>query len=187
MHIDGLKGSVKLEKNELLRSEKEGFSLVELIVVIALMALLVGLAALSVSLLSASDSKGLASHVNDSLTELKSLNESNGGMFFLHIYKKSDGFYAKIDEKGAYGVPTSNEGATRLGSESLKLEATFAAGASSEITGDSNVLLGVRKKDGSFWNPALPTSVVKSFEIKNGDNLEYKVILAEDTGLHYIE
>ena len=178
-------------KKELFRCrEREGFSLVEMIVTIALMAILIGLASLSISLLSASDTKALASHINDSLSELKSVNESNDGIYFLHIYKSSDGFFAKIDENGHYGVPTNNDGATRLGAANLKVEAVFAAGSSSEITGTSNILLGVKKKDGSFWNPDGATAghpVVKKIEISDGGDTEHTVTIAKDTGLHYLD
>ena len=173
-----------MKENSVMGREREGFSLVELIVTIALMVIFVGLAALSIGLLTASDSKGLASHFIECLTDLKADSEQNSGPRYLHVYKSTDGFYAIYDDKknGTFTIPSDNSGAKKIGSANLKMNASFAAGADAEITGNAVVTVGIKKKDGSF-----DTDTPRYVEIEKDGVVEYRVVLARDTGLHYID
>ncbi len=168
------------------RREREGYSLVELIVVIALMALLVGLAALSIGLLTASDSKGLASHINDGLTDLKAMTESNSGPYYMHIYRSADGYYVKYDTSPSFTVPSDDEDSTKLGSKNLGLEWVDASGNINSVATGDHFDVCMQKKDGAYRDTANNDAPAK-IQILDEGAVEFTVVLAKDTGLHYVE
>ncbi|MBO6108192.1 MAG: prepilin-type N-terminal cleavage/methylation domain-containing protein [Eubacterium sp.] len=178
-----MKGSDEVKERRYL--SRAGFSLVELIIAIAILTVFVGGAALSLTLLRNADTRGLASGINDSLTDLKALTESHKGPYYMHIYKTDDGFYANYSEAAsggavAFTVPTDTSGDKRLGASTMTVKADIS-GSDVEITGDTYVTVSIQKKDGAY------KMAPETFYIYNGARLDYKVILAMDTGLHYME
>lgn len=73
-----------------------GFSLVELLVIIAIMSILVGGLSVSVSLLFSRDAYQAAKKIDDMLTETRMLAMSRSGDYFLEVTKESDEYKAKI-------------------------------------------------------------------------------------------
>ena len=76
-------------KNRLLFNEKNdrGYSLVELIVVISIMAIMVGLLSLGISVMFSKDAEAVAKAIDDELSEARMLSMSKSGKFemVLHI------------------------------------------------------------------------------------------------------
>ena len=67
---------------------------------------------------------------------------------------------------------------TRLGAPSLTVQTDTG------VLGESGydvITVSVLKKDGSY------DMAPKYFNVLSGDRLDYKVILAKDTGVHYLE
>lgn len=155
--------------------KREAFSLIELIIAIAILVIFVGGATLSLSLLRSADTRGLASGVNDSLTDLKALTESHKGPYYLHLYRNDDGYYANYSDSETFDVDSAS-GDELIGSGALNLQYD-----STDMSAGDYVTITIRKKDGSYgMAPA-------EFTVLNGTTAEYKVVLAKDTGLHYME
>ncbi|MBO4396689.1 MAG: prepilin-type N-terminal cleavage/methylation domain-containing protein [Eubacterium sp.] len=189
--------------------QRDGFSLVELIITIAVMAILIGILSLSVSLMNSADTRGLANGINDSLTDLKSLTESHEGPYYLHIYKKDSGFYANFGDTVDFTVPDDPGDDERLGKATMKVELEDSVTTTTpKVDGDGNPVLGsdgtqevestttttkreleedqvttikIKKKDGSY------EIAPSAFSVTREGNADYKVILAKDTGIHYVE
>ena len=164
---------------------KPGFSLMELIIVIAIMAILASGAAFSISLLRSSDIKGLASEINSSFTTLRSENMAKKELSYLHIYYYEDDYYIEISKNP---VPSMDESGRRIGIGS----------ASVKLKGETDILLGsglnnslsfcINKKDGSFVPKVNDTEMKAASEIEvYSDTLSYTIVLVRDTGRHYIE
>ncbi|MBR6230262.1 MAG: prepilin-type N-terminal cleavage/methylation domain-containing protein [Eubacterium sp.] len=159
------------------RQMREGFSLIELVIAIAILAIFVGITSLSVALLRSADTKGLANGINNSLTDLKAKTESHTGPYYLHIYKNDNGFYANFSDKPDFaGAAAGDE---RLGAASM----TVSADSGDKISGSTVCTVQIRKKDGAYVMGPKSLSVSKSED----SPAEYIVKLAKDTGLHYIE
>ena len=145
---------------------RDGFSLVELIITIAIMAVMVGGAALSIGLLRSADTQGLASGINSSLTDLKAYSESQRGPIYLCIYKvDGDGYYAHFGFPDPTGVSTDKpqdfdgtkkDGDHKLGSDSMTVKVVYPAGTyppddEIELTdGGDFAAIQIQKKDGAY-------------------------------------
>lgn len=159
------------------RQMREGFSLIELVIAIAILAIFVGITSLSVAMLRSADTKGLANGINNSLTDLKSKTESYTGPCYLHIYKTDNGFYANFSTEPDFaGAVTGDE---RLGAASM----TVSADSGDEISGSTVCTVQIRKKDGAYVMGPTSLSVSKGED----SPVEYIVKLVKDTGLHYVE
>lgn len=181
-----MKGSDSVKNKRM--TKKAGFSLIELIIVIAIMAIFVGIATLSIGLIRSADTRGLASAINDSLTDLKSYTESHKGPYHMFIYKIDDsGFYSHFQEGADFTVPSGPaDGDKRLGMATLKVEFTEVDEVAhtetvKTIEGGDYAIFRIQKKDGSYL------IAPKSLSVYKGSTCDFKVLLTKATGLHYVE
>ena len=175
--------------------KREGFSLIELIIAIAILTIFVGGTALSISLLRSADTKGLANGINNSLTDLKAMTEAHRGPFYLHIYKAGNGYYACYNSSPTFTDddkdPDNHE---NIGSEALNVTVSYDGVVTHEVVLDEStpVTLAIQKKDGAYIDVKDSTDTVispvpKYFVVLNGTDRDYQVFLAKNTGLHYID
>lgn len=149
-----------------LRSNDRGFSLVELIVVIAIMAVLLGVMALSLNLLMGTEAKQACSKLDGQLNEVKTSAMSRyDETLKLKYYSKADtdaetGVDNGIDKPGYYAVkdittltkpaddnPTAIEKSVgaenrRIGSDRVKITVINDSGISNVIKSDSQTGVG---------------------------------------------
>ncbi len=184
MEGDVMINTVYNKQNDHLR---KGFSLIELIIAIAILAIFVGVVSLSVGLIRSADTKGLASHINDSLTDLKAITEAHTGPYYLHIYKDDGAYWKYYDSSSTFVKPASNASENRLGPDSMGVIINDSSGSRllDDASSDS-VTVSIKKKDGSY-NTGVPVSMDVHRASDGSGTADYRVIISEKTGLHYLE
>lgn len=167
----------------------EGFSLVELIIVIAIMAILTGGIALGLNVLRSADSKKLANQLNSGFTTLRSENMAKDKQSYMHLYWQDGSYYLEMSDKTE---PSRDGSATKIGSGSVSV--AFKGKNDVTLTSGSALALsfGMKKKDGSFiekvTNDTNDTELKATSEIVvSSDTAEYTIVLVRDTGRHYLE
>ena len=179
-----------------LREDKMGFSLVELIIVIAIVAILSGGVALGLGLTRSPHSLSLANALNTSFADLRSENQAKAGRTYMNLYRLSDGYYVQFTEKDPLtSVPATGEDGKKIGNKDCVIRLSGG-------TFDSTYVYSftMEKKDGSFgssykkskggtssnvsYHSSGATEI--SVMLENG-NSPHKVILVTTTGRHYTE
>lgn len=156
---------------------REGFSLVELIIVIAIMGTLVGLTAYGFGYMKLADAKGLANGINSGLSELKSESMAKNEPVYMHLFERDGSYFLYYSDNSACDT---DEDGKNLGSSqmSIKLDGT-------ELGAGGTKSFHIRKKDGAF--EAVGGEEPPSEIEVSSDSYLYKIVLVKDTGRHYIE
>lgn len=158
----------------MLKKSKDGFSLVELIIVIAIMAVLTGLTALGIGFMSAGDSRGVASEIDSCLSELKSQAMAKNKPVYMHLYQHDGRYFVEYAETDSI---TPNGKGEDIGNGAVSVVTSDGV----DVTGNTVVTFAIRKKDGAFTMG--PASITVSAD--NGS--KYIVYLVKDTGKHFVE
>ena len=139
--------------------ERDGFSLMEMIIVIAILGMITGGIAVTYNMVRSADVKGMAYDIDSSLTNLKSKNMGSNKQLFMHLYKQSGNYFIDYTEEESYTPSGEGESVGESGI-SLKYDGK-------ELTDGEVITIGIQKKD-------------------NNVN-DYMVYLVKDTGKHYVE
>ena len=174
--------------------KKEGFSLVELIIVLGIMAIMTGLAAFGFGYFRLADAKELANQINSGLSDLKTENMAKSNPVYMHLYEYDGDYYIAFveDKEGAGDDPTEcpNDGTgNAVGDSGISItynKEGAGGGSSSMVSLKGNPLcFNIQKKDGSFTaigDKPLPEEIYIS-----ADGFDYKITIVKDTGRHYVE
>ena len=177
----------------------DGFSLVEMIILIAIMSLLVGLTALGIGMLNSADAKDVAYGIEGGLTKLKAQNTAGEKPVYMHIYMKGGKYYRIYTDSTADAEP--NETEQEMGDSSISLKVTYDVknkdGAylpDREVTvsESESVCIGISKKDGTFLYQKVSGEDVsvapREIQVtSDGSQTGYLVYMVTDTGKHYVE
>lgn len=162
-----------MKQGRMLSRSRDGFSLIELIIVIALMALLTGGVTLSYRLIRSADTKGTAYDIDSALTDLKSKNMAANKLLYLHLYRYEGAYYIDYTESESY-TPDGN------GTEIGDSEVTITCDGTALADGDE-VTIGIQKKDGAF------SAGPEEIRVTDDGVTGYIVYLVRDTGSHFVE
>ena len=139
--------------------ERDGFSLMEMIIVIAILGMITGGIAVTYNMVRSADVKGMAYDIDSSLTNLKSKNMGSNKQLFMHLYKQSGNYFIDYTEEESY--TPSGEG---------------------ESVGESGISL---KYDGKEYGAF--SVGPEEIEVYDNNVNDYMVYLVKDTGKHYVE
>ena len=153
--------------------ERDGFSLVEMIIIIAIVGILTGGIAISYNLVRSADVKGMAYDIDSSLTNLKSKNMGSSKQLFMHLYKQSGNYFIDYTKEESY--TPSGEGVS-VGESGISLKYD-----GKELTDGEVITIGIQKKDGAF------SVGPEEIEVYDDNVNDYMVYLVKDTGKHYVE
>ena len=186
-----------------MRSRKErkgtdGFSLIELVIVIAIAAIMVGGAALSINILTTANTKDLANEINSGLTELKAKNISQEKPVYLHVYKYQDSYYMKYTDSVSL---TPDDSGKEIGSPAMRVSVTYDVRDDSDhklsdetamLGAGGDICIGMAKKDGAFifFEKNLAEKrkrAAREITVSSSDGSGYIVYMVTDTGNHYIQ
>lgn len=171
------------------KKRDKGFSLIEIIVVIAIMAVVTASAVSIYSLIKSSQLKSVAGKVNDEIGTLRSVTLTKSGAYDITIGYDSTkkNYYARIVRNGnEYSkVSLGNKGEIYCLSSTGNTEYKLKSGWSISIR--------FNKSDGSYeWIKCISKSGVVVDTIENYIYIEYsgqmkKIKMIKLTGKHYIE
>lgn len=153
--------------------ERDGFSLMEMIIVIAILGMITGGIAVTYNMVRSADVKGMAYDIDSSLTNLKSKNMGSNKQLFMHLYKQSGNYFIDYTEEESYTPSGEGESVGESGI-SLKYDGK-------ELTDEEVITIGIQKKDGAF------SVGPEEIEVYDNNVNDYMVYLVKDTGKHYVE
>lgn len=183
---------------KLYSANRQGFSLIELIIVMAIAAVMIGGATLTIGALSGTNTKEFAYEINSALTELKAKNMSGAKSLYLHIYRYNDSFYLKYADSASIALDDTGK---EIGSPSMKVNVTYDVQDNSNnklpdelqtLSTGSDICIGITKKDGSYVY--FPKTVggtdkraVREISVSSQSGSGYIVYMVTETGNHYVE
>lgn len=153
--------------------ERDGFSLMEMIIVIAILGMITGGIAVTYNMVRSADVKGMAYDIDSSLMNLKSKNMGSNKQLFMHLYKQSGNYFIDYTEEESYTPSGEGESVGESGI-SLKYDGK-------ELTDGGVITIGIQKKDGAF------SVGPEEIEVYDNNVNDYMVYLVKDTGKHYVE
>lgn len=176
---------------------KQGFSLMELVIVIGIVALLTGAAALGVGMLRTADTKGTADRINSAFGELKTENMAKEGTTYMNLYLHDGVYYIKYSSGSPMNSVSVSDLGKKIGTSVSELSFNGTA-----LENDAIYSFAIRKKDGSLGDengivyyvangaPSSPQAMPSPSEIlvkptKSGSS--HKIVIVSNTGRHYVE
>lgn len=190
-------------------NDRRGFSLVELIITIAVMSILAGVTVGAVGYINSGKTKKASAKLNSKLTYIQTETMTKKGKSYLYLYKTGDGiFYAITKQDTSGGCVKKSElvsllasqAGTELCSSSVNVTGTTAAGDTVKLvnlndtaaTGEANFLkFGYDKATGAYsegcgyaGESGTPSGFCKEVRLNGKQN--FAVQLVEKTGKHYV-
>ena len=153
--------------------ERDGFSLMEMIIVIAILGMITGGIAVTYNMVRSADVKGMAYDIDSSLTNLKSKNMGSNKQLFMQLYKQSGNYFIDYTKEESYTPSGEGEPVGESGI-SLKYDGK-------ELTDGEVITIGIQKKDGAF------SAGPEEIEVYDDNVNDYMVYLVKDTGKHYVD
>ncbi len=184
------------------KKERDGFSLVELVLVIAIMAILTGGVLISFGLLRSADTQGAAQSINNGLSEVKSKNMAGQKKTYMNLYKYSNNYYIRFTKDGDAGTDSgklrtidSGELGKKIANQNISI--SFQG---SELESGKIYSFTIKKSDGSFGNEyyvtpsggtsttnALPSPAKFTVKASNGKGTVREIWMVSNTGRHYVD
>lgn len=173
-------------------NRKKGFSMIELIVVVALIGIFTALATIAFGYIKSGNIKSTAKTIDSTLNKLKLDTMSKEKKPYMCIYKDGDDYYM-LCTTNANEAPTSDNG-QRIGNGNVSIKVDDAT-----VGVNDKVYIAFKKGSGTFAesinadNPKNTIHKGKSskadivVESADGDGTSYVIHLIKDTGKHYIE
>lgn len=176
---------------------KKGFSLIELIIVMAIIAILSGGVALGIGMINTSTTKSVAYNIESGLTKLKSMNMAGEEKVYMHVFENGGKYYLSYTNDTA--KPSLDGSEKELCSTSnISIQVCYdekdvsgALTSSFETLGsDEDICMGIKKKDGSFIFQESAGKKKAPAQIKvvsSGSSTSYLVYMVTSTGKHHVE
>lgn len=161
-----------------------GYTLVELIVVIAIMAVITGVVSLSVSMIFSQDANKSAKIIDDELAEARMLSMSKSGILVLVIHTKTDPSQntLEITRDGSSYKTVSIDRNVFI---NMKLGGTTISSPGDDISIEFDKSTGSVKKVNGTSAAADGLYEIESVAQKNSRTTS--VLLVANTGRHYLE
>lgn len=161
-----------------------GFSLVEVVVVIAIMGILVGISAVGISLMFSRDAEKCATEIESGLDKLRSYTMAKKGSWYMEIAKTGNDYILTI-------YRNTGSGDTAYEQMNLGSRVTLRSGGT-EISGVriqyNRVTGGVAQVDiGNTGTWAVPSDIVKIQVDSNRTDRSKTVNIVRLTGRHFLE
>lgn len=178
-----------------------GFSLIELMILIAVMSILVGMVTLGFGMLRSTDTKQVAYGIENGLKTLKSRDMAGKDTVYMHLFVHNGRYYRTITNSVTPPTPGGNE--KEIGNAgAISIDVIYDVkdehGASlpdrsvtMSESGTKDICIGMAKKDGTFLYQNVSgtnnSEAPREVHVKASGGTSYLVYMVTDTGKHYVE
>ena len=173
-------------------NKNAGISLLEVIVVVAILGVLSGGVMLATGIGKWADASGAVNRIDSKMEQVKTLSMSKKDALYLAMYKKDDGYYVcTTKEISPFSANSSEE--EKIAGNQMEVEVTFADGSTARVE-EKAVYFSFERASGAFltcytainggtlMDQGLPQTIRASAK---GRTSTIKMI--PQTGKHYVE
>lgn len=162
-----------------IKGKNQGFTLIELITVMAIITLVAGIGIVSVANLSYANTKKAAGAINSELEIIRLNSMAKTENYILYLYNRNGSLYKKVTiGTAAEGDLTAGNGDKLL--ESGRVYYTLTDGTRAELTEGKSLSFYFDKSSGAFL------SEVTALELKKGSHTS-SLYLVKETGRHWVK
>ena len=151
-----------------IREDKRGFSLIELIITMAIMAVFAGAIIGGLAYINVGKTKKASAKLNNQITKIQTATMTKKGVTYLYIYRTSDGIYSSMvsdtTDSDGDGVPdgyknrldldaaitAGNVSQIKLCDSSVTIKGSEAGAAATTLNNNNMLKIGYSKGTGSF-------------------------------------
>lgn len=166
------------------QNRKKGFSMIELILVVAIMGLLTALSSISLEYIQTGNIKSAAKEVDSTLTKLKIDTMRQDEKPYMYIYQAGDGYYMYCTAN-AFDPATNKNVGTKIANTSIKITGCDTAGNETVLGASGCIKVAFKKGSGAFSSDTSIETI--RIERSNGKGSKYEVKLVLETGKHSVE
>lgn len=170
-----------------MKKDQRGFSMVELIVVIAIVGILAGASASLIGHIRAANTQKAVETVSDMLDRQRITSMSKQGTQYLYIYRLDDGYYMKAlsDKLDMYQDGLLGTGGIKICGDAIAVSMQKGSGSVETMQRKNQVIRIVFKKSGAL-NMDADSGTTYDHIIFAGSRT-YTIELYEATGKHAIQ
>lgn len=160
------------------KNRNKGFSMMELIVVIAIIGLFTGLASIGLQYVQAGNVRSTAKTIDSNLTGLRLDTMRKADTPVMYLYKVGEDYYMLCTTDATVARDRNN--GTHIGNANTKIT------IDGTVLGNTEMKVKFKKSSGAFADDSDARSSIL-VERSKGNGTSYKIVLVPDTGKHYIE
>ena len=165
-----------------MKKHTKGFSMIELIIVVAIIGIFTGLASIGFGYIQSGNIRSAAQTLNSTLTQLKYDAMSKENKQYMYIYQAGNGYYFMCSDKDASSLSFTTSNGQLL----CNTNCTITVDGGTSI-GTTPMKIAYKKGSGGF--DTSKSTITQDITIKSSDGTGsyYVVHLVTETGKHYVE
>ena len=161
-----------------MKNKHKGFSMIELIIAIAIIGIFTGLGSISFGYIRAGNVRSATKTVDSNLSRLRLDTMSKASKPYMYLYKLGNDYYMYCTNSTS--VDTSVANGTKIANDSIMIKVDGVPLSSA----NSPCKIGFQKGSGAFLS-GTPQKI--SFSDSDGQGTIYDLIIVNETGKHYIK
>lgn len=170
-----------------MKKDQRGFSLVELIVVIAIIGVLAGGTVTLISHIQYANTQRAVQAVSDMLNRTRITSMSRQGPQYLYIYRLDDGYYMKVCDSvlDAYDDSKLGSGGIKICSDSISISMNLSGGSPVALQRRNQVIRVAYKRSGVL-NTNIASGGSNADQIIFNGNGTFTIQIYANTGKHAV-
>lgn len=184
-------GEKMKSRGKTLRQDRRGMSLVEIIIVIAIIGILAGVSASLYGQIRHVNTRKVVEEVETELKRQRVSAMTKGGKTYLYLYGLGDGYYMKTSavKKESFDTGFFTADATKICGKNAKIYRD-SVGASGEIAEANGTFIRICYKKSGVLDYNQPSGEEKNTNTETviiEGSSRYRIRLVEETGKYYVE